>query len=386
MKRVDGPILDGVQITRLFDGCIRFIYLTDPDNRITDSNETIEWLVPILMEVNLHVFQEVWTDRIEFFFEHARKKIVLLNLCQALFSREATSPTLLAIVLKFLISQLPMLGEYDDLGAAAAIRLYKLIFHAVGTFPAANESIVATHLSKLIMDCFPLAVKATKPANYFHLLRAIFQAIGRGAGKFALLYDEILPLAPEILESLNQQLLCTEGSTRDIVIELGLTVPLRLTHLIPHLRYLMKPLILALRGTQELATQGLRTLELCTDNLTPHFLDPTLDPVLRELMEALHALLKPAPANHVLAHTASRLLGKLGGRNRRLLYKEPALEWNHHADVPTASISIASTPAKIAIAPTARLACRVLREGPQSDIPQAYQFIEDCLSTILSEV
>jgi len=55
----------------------------------------------------------------------------------------------------------------------------------------------------------------------------------------------------------------------------------------------MQPLALALRGSSELISQGLRTLELCIDNLTPDFLDPTLNTVLRDLMEALHDLLKP---------------------------------------------------------------------------------------------
>ena len=34
----------------------------------------------------------------------------------------------------------------------------------------------------------------------------------------------------------------------------------------------------------ELVAQGLQTLELCVDNLTPEFFDPTLSPVLRDLM------------------------------------------------------------------------------------------------------
>ncbi len=117
------------------------------------------------------------------------------------------------------------------------------------------------------MDCFPLAAKATKPTHYFHLLRALFRSIGGGGGRFELLYKEVLPLLPEMLECLNRQLHSSEGATRDMIVELCLTVPLRLTHLLPHLSYLMQPLALALKGSPELVTQGLRTLELCIDNL-----------------------------------------------------------------------------------------------------------------------
>ena len=78
----------------------------------------------------------------------------------------------------------------------------------------------------------------------------------------------------------------------------------------------MQPLIYALQGGAEFVSQGIRTLELCIDNLTGDFLDPILKHVLRDLMEALHSHLKPLPGSHHHAHTTIRILGKLVGRNR----------------------------------------------------------------------
>jgi transformation/transcription domain-associated protein len=360
--------------------------LFDPDPRVNDPNDAIEWLSPVLLEINLHVFQEVWTHKIDFFFQCAQKRIVLLNICQLLFNRESTSPTLLAIVLRFLVDRLPMLGEYDDLMAAATIRLFKMAFGAVASHPGTNEPILASHLAKLLMDCFPLAAKATKPTHYFHLLRVLFRAIGGGGGRFELLYKEVLPLLPEMLESLNRQLLASEGQTRDMIVELCLTVPLRLTHLLPHLTYLMQPLALALRGSPELISQGLRTLELCIDNLTPDFLDPTLSTVLRELMEALHSHLKPLPASHHPAHTTIRILGKLGGRNRRLLTREPALKFRHHSDPAMVSISFGGNLEKMELGPMSILASRTLRKASSPDRIHAYNYLENCLAIILHEV
>ena len=122
------------------------------------------------------------------------------------------------------------------------------------------RAILVSHVGKLLMDCFPLAsaAKATKPTNYFHLLRAFFRdiGVGGGGGGYELLYNAVLPLLPDMLDSLNRQLLASEGQTRDMIVELCLTVPLRLMHLLPHLNYLMQPLALALRGTPELLSQG----------------------------------------------------------------------------------------------------------------------------------
>lgn len=388
LKKTEAPTPDGALIFRLFEGCIRCMALFDSDTRgATDPNDPIEWFAPIMCEaINLHVFQEVWTRKVEFFFEAAQKRVILLNVCQTMLNRESVSPTLLAIVLRFLVDRLPLLGDYDDLRAAATIRLFKMAFGAVGVFPAVNEPILASHLAKLLMDCFPLAAKATKPTHYFHLLRVLFRAIGGGGGRFELLYQEVLPLLPEMLECLNRQLLASEGPTRDMIVELCLTVPLRLTHLLPHLTYLMQPLALALRGGHELVAQGLRTLELCIDNLTPDFLDPTLNTVLRELMEALHAHLKPLPTNHQIAHTTIRILGKLGGRNRRLLAREPCLEYTHHSDTAKVGVSFGGNIEKIALGPISMVASHTLRKGASSDILHAFTYMESTLTSMVHDV
>lgn len=388
LKRVDAPNPDGTLIFRIFEGCIKCFPLFDVDGRPpNEPNDVIEWFTAILADTNLHVFQEVWSKKIEFFFESAQKRIILMNICQILFNHAETSPTLLAIVLKFLVERLPMLGEYDDLRAAATIRLFKMAFHAVALFPDYNEVILAHHLAKLLMDCFPLASKASKPTHYFHLLRALFRAIGGGGGRFERIYKEVLPLLPEMLDCLNRQLLASEGATRDLVVELCLTVPLRLTNLLPHLSYLMKPLALALKSHTELVVQGLRTLELCIDNLTPDFLDPTLNSVLRELMEALHSHLKPLPANHHISHTTIRILGKLGGRNRALLDKPPVLAYeDHYDDPPLVTISYNGMNRKVTFKPMFELARTCLVEGTGPEISHAYALLESGLTSILHEV
>jgi len=386
MKKCEAPAPDGTLVSRFFDSCLQCMSFFDPDPKIPEQNEPIEGFGLVLMEVNLHVFQEVWTHKMEFFFECAQKRIMLLNVCQALFQRETTSPTLLAIVLRFLVDRLPLLGEYDDSTAVATIRLYRMAFIAVGLHPASNEAILASHVGKLLMDCFPLAAKASKPTNYFHLLRTLFRAIGLGGGRYQLLYNAVVPLLPEMLESLNRQLLVSDGQTRDMIVELCLTIPLRLTDLLPHLSYLMQPLALALRGNSDLVSQGLRTLEVCIDNLTPDFLDPTLNTVLRDLMEALFSHLKPLPAAHHPAHTTIRILGKLGGRNRRLLTKEPSLLYRHHSESAKLAISFNGIVQRIEMNPVAILASRQVSKASAVDRAHAYHYLESCLSILVHEV
>lgn len=387
LKKCDAPVPDGVLISRMFDSCVRAITFFDPDAR--DAQDPLDWLAGALGELNLHVFQEVWTRKIGFYLTSSEKRPILLQLASMLFNREPTSPTLVAIVLRHLVDRLPELGEYDDQAAAVLIRIFKMAFVAVTTHPQLNESILASHLAKLIMDCFPLAAKSTRPINYFHLLRALFRSIGGGGGRFELLYKEVLPLLPDMLEGLNRQLQCAEGTSRDMIVELFLTVPLRLTHLIPYLSYLMKPLASALRGSQDLVAQGLRTLELCIDNLTPDFLDPTLNSVLRELMEALHELLRPLPANHHHSHTTIRILGKLGGRNRKLLEKEPLFVYRENVEPVKARFSFGPQVGSVELTPMAVLATKIFSPASKYGAqyrPLAYGYLEQCLSLVLHEV
>ncbi|KAI0268276.1 hypothetical protein BC834DRAFT_968481 [Gloeopeniophorella convolvens] len=382
LKKIDAPVPDGSLMLRLFETCIRCMTLYDADPR--EGAEPTEMLVGALLEINPHVFQEVWTLKIEFFFQAAQKRPHILQICQLLFGRETTSPILVSVVLRHLIANLPQLGEYDDTTAVIAIRLFKLAFTAIGIFPSHNESILASHLSQLVTECFPLAAKASKPTNYYHLLRGLFRAIGGGQGRFELLYKEVLPLLPEMLENLNRQLLVSDGYSRDMLVELCLTVPLRLTHLLPHLSYLMRPLVLALRGGPELVAQGLRTLELCIDNLTPDFLDPTLNTVLRELMEALQSHLKPVPANHLHAHTTLRILGKLGGRNRRLLEKEPELKYHHVSDPAEVLVSFGGNPKGLDLGSVTTVALKILKRSNSPYRQQAFDFLEGSIATLLS--
>ncbi|KAF7332097.1 hypothetical protein MKEN_00090300 [Mycena kentingensis (nom. inval.)] len=380
-KKLGGElVIDGSRVNRLFVASVRCMTLLEPV-----AEDPTEWLALVLVELNLHVFQEIWAQNMEFFFQCAPKRPLISNLCQAILTKDTYSPTLLAAILHFLVERLPLLGEYDEATAGATIRLFKMAFNSVGTHQASNEPILASHLPNLLMDCFPLAAKASKPMHYLYLLRSLFRAIGGGGGKFEILYKEVLPLLPEMLESLNSQLLASDGATRDLIVELCLTVPLRLTHLLPHLSYLMQPLALALRGNHELVAQGLRTLELCIDNLTPDFLDPTLNTVLRELMQALHAHLKPLPASHHLAHTIIRILGKLGGRNRKLLLLEPELEYRDPALPAKIPVGFTGNVERIEIGPTVTLACRVIKKGTSKDRVHAYKFLEGCVSTLLHD-
>ena len=117
---------------------------------------------------------------------------------------------------------------------------------------------------------------------------------------------------------------------KDLFVELCLTVPVRLSSLLPYLPMLMDPLVSALNGSQTLVNQGLRTLELCVDNLQPDFLYEHIQPVRAELMQALWRTLRNP--NDQIAHVAFRVLGKFGGGNRKMMIEPQALDYRDSDD------------------------------------------------------
>lgn len=57
------------------------------------------------------------------------------------------------------------------------------------------------HLHKIVNSSMELAQSAKEPYNYFLLLRALFRSIG--GGSHDLLYQEFLPLLPNLLQGKN---------------------------------------------------------------------------------------------------------------------------------------------------------------------------------------
>eukprot|EP00911_Craspedida_sp_UC1_P000079 UC1_evm1s66 len=310
------------------DGSIRNLQgsATNSVKPSQEESECISSFAALFTMIDVVTFREIFKANIGHLVNKIIDNNLLLAFPQHLLSNRQVSTFFAPSLLKHLIEILPELGTDSHNVPMATLRLFKLIFGSVSLFPSLNEVVLQPQLSRIVHRSMELSTTSREPYNYLLLLRALFRSIG--GGKFEALYREVLPLLPTLLNGLTR---LQEGAhhekMRDLFVELCLTVPVRLSALLPYLHYLMRPLVLALNSGNELVGQGLRTLELCIDNLTPEFLDPVIDPVRSELMQALWQHLKPVTQGkdkHGL--TALRVLGKLGGRNRCMLKEMPTLK------------------------------------------------------------
>ncbi|KIX99466.1 uncharacterized protein Z520_05042 [Fonsecaea multimorphosa CBS 102226] len=296
-----------------------------------EEKELLESFGTVFHCIDPATFHEVFQAEIPYLHELMSEHTALLHLPQFFLASEATSPAFAGMVLQYLMNKLPEVGSSDIVLSSILLRMFKLSFMAVTLFSAHNEQVLLPHITKIITQCVQLSVTAEKPIHYFILLRSLFRSIG--GGRFELLYKEILPLLEMLLETFNHLLQgARDPHDRDLYVELTLTVPARLSHLLPHLNHLMRPLVVALRAGPDLVGQGLRTLELCVDNLTADYLDPIMAPIMDDLMTALFEHLKPQPYQHFHSHTTMRILGKLGGRNRKFLNHPHRLSYRRYTD------------------------------------------------------
>ncbi|TPX10443.1 uncharacterized protein E0L32_008662 [Thyridium curvatum] len=296
-----------------------------------EEKELLETFATVFHCIDPATFHEVFQQEIPRLYEMISEHTGLLHIPQFFLASEATSPSFCGMLLKFLMERIEDVGSSDMHKSSILLRLFKLAFMAVTLFASQNEQVLLPHVIDIVTKSIELSTRAEEPTNYFILLRSLFRSIG--GGKFEHLYKQILPLLEMLLEVLNNLLLAArKPAERDLYVELCLTVPARLSNLLPHLSFLMRPLVVALRAGSDLVGQGLRTLELCVDNLTADYLDPIMAPVIDELMTALFDHLKPHPYSHFHAHTTMRILGKLGGRNRKFMTDALPLEYTKYVD------------------------------------------------------
>ncbi|KEZ39649.1 Histone acetylase complex subunit [Scedosporium apiospermum] len=298
-----------------------------------EEKDLLETFATVFHYIDPATFHEVFQQEIPQLYDMIFEHTALLHIPQFFLASEATSPSFCGMLLRFLMDRIDQVGSADVRKSAILLRLFKLAFMAVTLFASHNEQVLLPHVVDIVTKSIDLSSKAEEPINYFLLLRSLFRSIG--GGKFEHLYKQILPLLEMLLDVLNNLLMVArKPSERDLYVELCLTVPARLSNLLPHLSFLMRPLVVALRSGTDLVGQGLRTLELCVDNLTADYLDPIMAPVVDELMTALFDHLKPHPYSHFHAHTTMRILGKLGGRNRKFMTDVQQLNFQEFADDP----------------------------------------------------
>jgi transformation/transcription domain-associated protein len=280
------------------------------------------------------MFQYIFRRQISFFIDSFIANPSVQLVCKLFLMSDKTFTTTGSILMKHMLNHMSELGSSTSSDKTQVyLRLFREIFHIVSginndqqpqriTTSAADrqarskehEAMLIPYLHQIVSDSIQLALRSRDPQHYFALLHALFRSIGTGSHDQ--LYQQFLPLLPSILQQLNR---FQNGSYRqpihDLYVELCLTVPVRLSSLLPYLPLLMDPLVCALHGPSKLVMQGLRTLELFVNNLQLDYVYDQMLPVRGALMQGIWRALYTQEIHYAML--ALKILGKLGGSSRR---------------------------------------------------------------------
>uniref|UniRef100_A0A915D3U7 PI3K/PI4K catalytic domain-containing protein n=1 Tax=Ditylenchus dipsaci TaxID=166011 RepID=A0A915D3U7_9BILA len=275
--------------------------------RSKDEKEAIEAFTAIYTSLDSKTFFTIINEHIERITNHNH---VLQSISAAFFGHQQTAAKMGTVLVQFLLKKLPEMG-FSNEKASLYLKMFKLVFNAVSC-------------TQVTSDCENML----KPFLHEILLRALFRSIGSGAHD--LLYQQFLPLLPSILQQLNRlQNSSHRQPIHELFVELCLTVPVRLSSLLPYLPLLMDPLVCALYGSPTLVQQGLRTLELCVDNLQPEYFYDHMAPVRSALMQGLWRTVSSNDFQSALS--AFRILGKFGGSSRKVLLDAQTMDYEEDA-------------------------------------------------------
>ncbi|KAG6974225.1 hypothetical protein JG687_00000453 [Phytophthora cactorum] len=343
----------------LRNGLRCFVLYTLSENTLSEEKQMLDHFAGAFTVLEAADFRDLFIANIELLYECILQDHAILTIPQHFLANSNVSCWFAEILLKFLITQMKDLsveaeGDLPDTKrvdkvmaienlqfekmrpvpqvdrASIVLRLFKIVFGSVTLFKS-NESALFPHLRTIIESCLKQATFTKHPDNYLLLLRALFRSIS--GGKYENFYKEVFPLLPGVLSALMRlQKHIGKPAMQEVLLELCLTIPARLSSLLQYLPSLMKSVVRAILSRGELAYLGLRTLEFWVDNLNPDFLYPIMtsqDRLLTEIIEALNTHLIPPP--YPYGELAMRILGKIGGRNRQYLMDPLNLDYNEHS-------------------------------------------------------
>ena len=130
--------------------------------------------------------------------------------------------------------------------ASTYLQLFERVLKSLTAYPA-NEDALRPHLRRIVSTCLRSSLEDADqwPDNYCMLLRYVFRSVS--AGKFEESYKELLPLIPAALNGLYRVIIATNCRLiRNTIIELCLTIPARLSSLLPHMNLLLRIIVKAL--------------------------------------------------------------------------------------------------------------------------------------------
>lgn len=289
-----------------------------------DEKEMIELISTVFAKIDISTFNEILKEKISFLFSQVYENDSLVYFFHFFLNHDVTSANFFSITISYLGSNLEKVHSYSKLCRHTFFGIFKLSLLSLNSNARSNESLLLLHVTDLLSDCLKHSKLLDNPEVYYQLINVIFKAIN--INKSDSFCNKVLPIMRIVLETFSTLTQCSRSfEYQQLFVEICLNAPIQITRIPAYLRFLLKPLIIALdpKSSNELNSLGITFLESVYDNFKPSFIDPIM---MRYIDDIMKVCWKQIHTESLVSHRVARFLGKLGGRNRSFIEGSYELE------------------------------------------------------------
>ncbi|KRZ13288.1 Transcription-associated protein 1 [Trichinella zimbabwensis] len=233
----------------------------------------------------------------------------LWTIINLLSTVQRTSSSLVAVGMEYILDNLIKLGFGQDT-CVVEMKLLKLIFSAVTTYPQQNEIVLKSYMPRLISSCLDLARSADDAYNQLFPLRLLLNQFSSRIQ--STLFQAFVPLVPRLLKGQFEKFPDVELSSSLLDFRY-----VSVSHAYVHVYGCCMAKNIPLYYIA-LSLQALRVLENMIDMPMTSLAVKAIRPVRVNLLRAIWKVLREC-SDEKLATDVWRCLSKLGGLNRYLI-------------------------------------------------------------------
>eukprot|EP00879_Flechtneria_rotunda_P029436 GHRR01031843.1.p1 GENE.GHRR01031843.1~~GHRR01031843.1.p1 ORF type:complete len:418 (+),score=153.10 GHRR01031843.1:335-1588(+) len=232
-----------------------------------EGKELYEQFAEVFTVMEPRDFTDIFTTQMDTLFDTMAADADALAIAAHLVQNAQVGRSFNAVLAKYLTeNKLHLLADHKTKDALLVQKLFRLVF--LGLTMEEGEMQLVPFILQLVRKCLEAATTQPDPIAYLQLLRILFKHCHVAREPLAHLHNELAILLKGALDTLLAMLNGPNCGQvlKPLLVELVLLLPAALRVLVELtlLPSMVKPLVMALQGSEELVSSGLRTFEVRT--------------------------------------------------------------------------------------------------------------------------
>ncbi|OAG32679.1 transformation/transcription domain-associated protein [Nematocida sp. ERTm5] len=252
----------------------------------------------IFFYLDAALFEKVLLDNVEILFNSTKKNKDMFIIWRQFLAYAGVARKFSEIIIRELLKIV-----HNEKDKEFIILGFREIFTSFAVHTVEIESVVASNLLEIFRKCL---VSEERLLYTLEIVKDLFKAAGKE--KLDNLHKEMALALPGFFVKIEE--IIRHHPNRVEPVELILTIPVKISGLLPFLGQMSKVLVRALCLKNQLSVLAMEILEMCVDNLNSEFLMSYLGDEIDNIFTTLVNLVQEEESSVM----AIKLLGKLSGK------------------------------------------------------------------------